>query len=59
MLVDKIYCNRENRAKLKPLGITLIAKPPGRTPSLKNHIRSGERNLIKGKFGQAKTASGN
>lgn len=58
VLVDKIYCTRENRAKLKALGIALIAKPPGRPPALKNHIRPGERNPIEGKFNQAKTAYG-
>lgn len=59
VLADKIYCNRENRAKLKALSIILVAKPLGR-PSLavNNHIRPGERNPIEGKFGQAKTAYG-
>jgi hypothetical protein len=58
VLVDKIYCTRDNRAKLKALGIALIAKPLGRPPAVKNHIRPGERNPIEGKFGQAKTAYG-
>jgi IS5 family transposase len=59
VFADKIYCNRDNRAKLKILRITLVAKPLGR-PSLAvdNHIRPGERNPIEGKFGQAKTAYG-
>ncbi|MBK5280064.1 MAG: IS5 family transposase, partial [Bacteroidia bacterium] len=59
VFADKIYCNRDNRAKLKTLNITLVAKPLGR-PSLAvdNHIRPGERNPIEGKFGQAKTAYG-
>lgn len=59
VFADKIYCNRDNRAKLKGLNITLVAKPLGR-PSLAvdNHIRPGERNPIEGKFGQAKTAYG-
>jgi hypothetical protein len=59
VMADKIYCNRDNRAKLKLLGVTLVAKPLGR-PSLAvdNHIRPGERNPIEGKFGQAKTAYG-
>lgn len=59
VFADKIYCNRDNRAKLKALHITLVAKPLGR-PSLAvdNHIRPGERNPIEGKFGQAKTAYG-
>ena len=58
VLVDKIYCNRTNRAKLKELGITLIAKPLGRPKAMSNHIRPGQRNPIEGKFGQAKTAYG-
>jgi hypothetical protein len=59
VFADKIYCNRDNRAKLKILNIILVAKPLGR-PSLAvdNHIRPGERNPIEGKFGQAKTAYG-
>ena len=59
VLADKIYCNRENRRRLKELGIRLIAKPLGR-PSAVNteHIRPGERNPIEGKFGQAKTSYG-
>lgn len=58
VLVDKIYCNRTNRAKLKELGITLIAKPLGRPKAMSIHIRPGQRNPIEGKFGQAKTAYG-
>ena len=44
VFADKIYCNRENRAKLKERKIILVAKPLGR-PSLAvdNHIRPGER----------------
>ncbi len=60
VFADKIYCNRENRSKLKALNIKLMAKPLGR-PSAKavdNHLRPGERNPIEGKFGQAKTAYG-
>ena len=59
VFADKIYCNRDNRAKLKERNIILVAKPLGR-PSLAvdNHIRPGERNPIEGKFGQAKTAYG-
>jgi hypothetical protein len=56
---DKIYCNRENRRRLKELGIELRAKPLGRPPAVKTeHISPGERNPIEGKFGQAKTAYG-
>jgi IS5 family transposase len=58
VLVDKIYCNRTNRAALKGLGITLIAKPLGRPKAMSIHIRPGQRNPIEGKFGQAKTAYG-
>jgi len=58
VLVDKIYCNRENRRKLKELGIALAAKPLGRPTAMSNHIRPGERNPIEGKFGQAKSAYG-
>jgi hypothetical protein len=59
VFADKIYCTRDNRAKLKILNITLVAKALGR-PSLAvdNHIRPGERNPIEGKFGHAKTAYG-
>jgi len=59
VFADKIYCNRDNRAKLKERKIILVAKPLGR-PSLAvdNHIRPGERNPIEGKVGQAKTAYG-
>jgi hypothetical protein len=58
VLVDKIYCNRTNRSKLKELGIALIAKPLGRPKAMSIHIRPGQRNPIEGKFGQAKTAYG-
>ena len=58
VLVDKIYCNRTNRAKLKELGIALIAKPLGRPRAMSIHIRPGQRNPIEGKFGQAKSAYG-
>jgi len=59
VLADKIYCNRENRRRLKELGIRLKAKPLGR-PSAVNteRLRPGERNPIEGKFGQAKTKYG-
>lgn len=60
VLVDKIYCNRINRAYLKEIGITLKAKPLGRPSkeALSNQVSPGERNPIEGKFGQAKTAYG-
>ena len=58
VLVDKIYCTRENRKQLKALQIALVAKPLGRHTAMKIHIRPGERNPIEGKFGQAKSAYG-
>lgn len=60
VLVDKIYCNRDNRAYLKARGINLKAKPLGRPSkqALSNQVSPGERNPIEGKFGQAKTAYG-
>ena len=59
VLVDKIYCNRPNRAALKLLGIKLRAKPLGRPKAVDvEHVRPGERNPIEGKFGQAKTSYG-
>jgi transposase, IS5 family len=59
VLVDKIYCNRSNRAALKKLEIKLRAKPLGRPKAVDvEHVRPGERNPIEGKFGQAKTAYG-
>jgi transposase, IS5 family len=60
VLVDKIYCTRENRAYLKAKNILLKAKPLGRPSqlALSNQVSPGERNPIEGKFGQAKTAYG-
>lgn len=60
VLVDQIYCSRDNRKQLKLLDIKLIAKPLGRpsAQAVKNHVRPGERNPIEGKFGQAKLAYG-
>jgi hypothetical protein len=58
VLVDKIYCNRDNRARLKALGIMLRAKPLGRPKAVVVHVSPGERNPIEGKFGQAKSAYG-
>ena len=61
VLVDKIYCTRENRKILKELGIKLRAKPLGRPsacPAVEDHVRPGERNPIEGVFGQGKTAYG-
>lgn len=59
VLADKIYCNRENRAWLKEVGIQLKAKPLGRpSAAVPYHVRPGERNPIEAKFGQAKNAYG-
>ena len=59
VMVDKIYCTRDNRAKLKALNIMLKAKPLGRPKAVvEEHVRPGERNPIEGKFGQAKTGYG-
>ncbi len=59
VMADKIFCNRENRRKLKILGITLRAKPLGRPKAVEeSHISPGERNPIESKFGQAKTKYG-
>jgi hypothetical protein len=58
VLVDKIYCTRENRRLLKQLKIALRAKPLGRPKAVEAHVSPGERNPIEGKFGQAKTGYG-
>ena len=60
VLEDQIYCTRDNRKQLKLLDIHLIAKPLGRpsAQALKVHLSPGERNLVEGKFGQAKVAYG-
>lgn len=59
VLVDKIYCNKANRAALKLLNITLRAKPLGRPKAMdEKHVSPGERNPIEGKFGQGKTRYG-
>lgn len=59
VLVDKIYCNKVNRAALKLLKITLRAKPLGRPKAVdEKHVSPGERNPIEGKFGQGKTRYG-
>ncbi len=60
VLADQIYCNRENRQKLKALNIKLLAKPLGRPgkEAQSNLVSPGERNPIEGKFGQAKVGYG-
>ena len=60
ILADQIFCNRENRSKLRELDIKLLAKPLGRpsATAVKEYVRPGERNPIEGKFGQGKNAYG-
>jgi transposase, IS5 family len=60
VLVDQIYGTRENRRKLKELGIRFCGKPLGRPPKLtatqKRALRKelATRNRIEGKFGEGK-----
>jgi len=64
--VDGIYGTRDNRTKLKDLGIRFIGKALGRpsaeslTAEAKRELKRemGERNHIEGKFGQGKNAYG-
>jgi len=60
VLADQIYCNRENRQKLKLPNIKLHAKSLGRPKKEAQSIlvSPGERNPIEGKFGQAKVGYG-
>lgn len=58
VLVDRIYCSRDNRAILKLKGILLKAKPLGRPSAVQIHVSPGERNPIEGFFGVAKVAYG-
>ena len=66
LLADKIYLNRKNRAWLKEKGIRIVGKPLGRPPKQqlsphqkrKQKKEQNQRNLIEGKFGQAKNAYG-
>ena len=62
LLADQIYLNRENRKWLKEKGIRIVGKPLGRPPKQelsayqrrKLKKERNQRNLIEGKFGQAK-----
>ncbi|MBK6701584.1 MAG: hypothetical protein IPG55_17235 [Saprospiraceae bacterium] len=54
VLADKIYCNRENRVRLKSKDILLKAKPLRRPQAVSIHLCPGERNPIEDKFDQAK-----
>lgn len=66
LLADRIYLNRENRKWLKLKGIRIVGKPLGRPPKQnlnayqKRKLKEerNQRNLIEGKFGQAKNAYG-
>ncbi len=58
-MVDRIYCTRLNRRKLKKLGIDLICRQQGRQPKNgKVKLEPGERSPIVEKFGQSKTRYG-
>lgn len=66
LLADQIYLNRENRKWLKEKEIRIVGKPLGRPPKQKLTAyqkqklkkERNQRNLIEGKFGQAKNAYG-
>ena len=66
ILADQIYLNRNNRKWLKENNIRTVGKPLGRPPKqeLNSHQKGklkkerNQRNLIEGKFGQAKNAYG-
>ncbi len=65
-MADQIYLNRNNRKWLKENNIRTVGKPLGRPPKQElnaYHKRKlkkerNQRNLIEGKFGQAKNAYG-
>ena len=62
LLADGIYMTRENRKYMKEKGIRIVGKPLGRRPKVelspykkrKQRKERNQRNLIEGKFGQAK-----
>ena len=66
LLADQIYLNRNNRKWLKEHNIRTVGKPLGRPPKQelnayqKRKLKKerNQRNLIEGKFGQAKNAYG-
>lgn len=66
LLADQIYLNRKNRKWLEQKGIRIVGKPLGRPPKKqlnayqKRKLKKerNQRNLIEGKFGQAKNAYG-
>ena len=66
VLADQIYLNQKNRKFLKDKAIRIVGKPLGRPPKEKLNAyqkrklkkERNQRNLIEGKFGQAKNAYG-
>jgi len=66
ILADRIYLNQNNRKWLKENGIRIVGKPLGRPKKKtlnayqkrKLKKEQNQRNLIEGKFGQAKNAYG-
>lgn len=66
LLADQIYLNRKNRKWLKENNIRTVGKPLGRPPKQEQNAyqkrklkkERNQRNLIEGKFGQAKNAYG-
>jgi len=66
LLADRIYLNKNNRKYLKDKDIRIVGKPLGRPSKQKKSAyerrkikkERNQRNLIEGKFGQAKNAYG-
>ncbi len=66
LLADRIYLNRKNRKWLKEREIRIVGKPLGRPPKQELNAyqrrklkkERNQRNLIEGKFGQAKNGYG-
>ncbi len=59
VMVDQIYCTRENRRQLKDLGIKIVGRQLGRPPKIPTmKLDPGVRKPIEGKFGQGKTRYG-
>ncbi len=59
IMVDKIYCNRENRGCLKEVGIKLLGKPLDRSSETNRlEYKLGDRIPINGKFVLAKVRYG-
>jgi hypothetical protein len=59
VLVDSIYCTRDNHRRLKEPGIKLTGRQLGRLPKAgREKLNQGDRNPIEGKFGLAKVRYG-